>query len=330
MSGGSSTNWLASIGEHPLLRRRPVLAHAVAAALVAAALGLRLALGDLLVGVPYITFYSVIAISAFVGSWTAGAFATLLSVVGAVYFLLPPDGFKMATLSDALGLAGFTLTCGLLVLLTHIAVRAAEASAQLARQRQVLLMELQHRIKNHLQLLGAMIATHSRATTNDRVRARLEEAGRRLQVIAATYDNLYEPGALIDMSDHLRKVCAFVEGGVAARHSRISVDSVSTQWPVEKVIPLSLIANELLTNSVKHVPPEVDLEVNVKLAREGGRMRFSVETLNTRLPDGFDVATAGLGLKIASMLAQQLGGKLEAPHPPTALFVVEFPELTNA
>jgi two-component sensor histidine kinase len=328
MSGGSSTNWLASVGEHPLLRRRPVLAHAAAAALVAGALALRMALGDLLVGVPYITFYSVIAISAFVGGWSAGVFATLLSVVGAVYFLIPPaDGFRLATLSDTLGVAGFALTGGLMVLLTHIAVRAAESSAQLARQRQVLLMELQHRIKNHLQLLGAMIATHSRATTNDRIRARLEEAGRRLQVIAATYDNLYEPGALIDMSDHLRKVCAFVEGGVAARRSRITVDSVSTRWPVEKVIPLSLIANELLTNSVKHAPPEVDLEVNVRLAREGERMRFSVETLNTRLPDGFDVTTAGLGLKIASTLAQQLGGRLEAPRLPAAFFVVEFPEL---
>ena len=331
MSGGSSTNWLASVGEHPLLRRRPALAHAAAAVLVTAAVALRLALGDLLVGVPYITFYSVVAISAFVGGWSAGAFATLLSVVGAVFFLIPPlHTFKLGTMSDVLGLAGFTLTCGLMVLLTHVAVQAAESNAQLARQRQVLLMELQHRIKNHLQLLGAMIATHSRATTNDRVRARLEEAGRRLQVIAATYDNLYAPGALIDMSDHLRKVCAFVEGGVAARHSRITVDSVATQWPVEKVIPLSLIANELLTNSVKHAPPEVDLAVNVKLARVGERMRFSVETLNTHLPDGFDMGKSGLGLKIASMLAQQLGGRLEVPRLPAALFVVEFPERSSA
>ena len=59
-----------------------------------------------------------------------------------------------------------------------------------------LLMELQHRIKNHLQLMGAMLATHARATTNERIRARLVEAGQRLQVIASTYDNLYEPGAL--------------------------------------------------------------------------------------------------------------------------------------
>jgi two-component sensor histidine kinase len=327
MSGGSSNDWLASLGEHPLLRRRPLAAHAVAVGLVVLAFGLRLTLSELLVGVPFITFYSVVAISAFVGGWTAGALATALSVLAAVYFLVPPlHSFRLETLSDALDMAGFALTCALMVLLTHIGVSAAEASSRLARQRQVLLMELQHRIKNHLQLLGAMIATHSRATTNERIRERLEEAGRRLQVIAATYDNLYQPGALIDMSDHLRKVCAFVEGGVASRSSKITVDSVSTSWPVERVIPLSLIANELLTNSVKHALPDTDLAVDVKLEREDGQMRFSVDTLNTRLPDGFDVNTSGLGLKIASMLAQQLGGQLKAPRLPAASFVVEFPE----
>ena len=155
-----------------------------------------------------------------------------------------------------------------------------------------------------------MIATHARATTNDKVRARLEEAGRRLQVIASTYNNLYEPGAVIDMADHLRKVCAFVEGGVASSNTRISVDSVQTKWPVDRVVPLSLIANELLTNAVKHAPPDQDLAIEVSLQRVGDLMRFSVLTKNVKLPADFDAANSGLGLRLASMLGKQLGGTL--------------------
>jgi len=319
-------DWLMQIGEHPLLRRRPLEGFAVSAALAAAALALRLAMGDLLLNVPYITFYSAVAIGAFVGGWRAGLFAAVLSMLAAVYFLLPPTfSFNLAP-EQVLGLIAFAATCGLIVLLTHIATRTAEANVALAEQRQVLLMELQHRIKNHLQLMGAMLATHARATTNERIRARLIEAGQRLQVIAATYDNLYEPGALIDMSEHLRKVCSFVEGGVADRTSKITVDAVATRWPVERVIPLSLIANELLTNAVKHAAPDKNLEIDVKLERQDSRMRLSVLTRGTTLPAEFSLDGPGLGLRIASMLAGQLGGRLSTPRLPDALFVVEFPE----
>jgi two-component sensor histidine kinase len=315
------------IGEHPLLRRRPVAGLVVSGVLVAGALALRLAMGNLLLDVPYITFLSVVAISAFVGGWHAGLFASVLSTAASIYFMLRPQySFELPSPEQALGLITFAITCGLIVLLTHIATRAAEANVALAEQRQVLLMELQHRIKNHLQLMGAMLATHARATTNERIRARLIEAGQRLQVIAATYDNLYEPGALIDMAEHLRKVCAFVEGGVADRTSKITVDAVATRWPVERVIPLSLIANELLTNAVKHAVPERNLEIDVKLEREDRRMRFSVLTRGTMLPAEFSLDGPGLGLRIAAMLAGQLGGRLSAPRLPDAFFVVEFPE----
>src|SRR5262245_494660 len=320
-------HWMMRIGELPLLRRNLLGGLAVATLLVLAALALRFALQDELVGIPYITFFSAVAIAAFVGGWQAGLFATVLSAVSAVYFLLPPPfSFTIAPLVHIYGLVAFVLTDGLIVLLTHIATRAAESNVALAQQRQILMMELQHRIKNHLQLLSAMLATHARTTTNERIRARLNEAGQRLQVIASTYDNLYEPGALIDMGEHLRKVCAFVEGGVAGRSSHIDVEAVETRWPVERVIPLSLIANELLTNAVKHSPPDRDLEVDVRLEQDGDRMRFSVLTHGVRLPDDFTLDGPGLGLRLASMLAQQLDGQLSTPRLPEALFVVEFPE----
>jgi two-component sensor histidine kinase len=327
MRGLSVQEWTTRIGENSLLRHRPLLAFLVSIALVALAVAVRLVAGDRLLGVPFLTVFQAVALSAFVGGWAVGVFATVLGGVAAAYFLIPPIGsFAIRTASDVVAFAGYAATCVVIVLIIHIAIRVAEANVTLAAQRQVLLMELQHRIKNHLQLLGAMIATHARATTNEKIRARLEEAGRRLQVIAATYDNFYEPGALIDMADHLQKVCAFVEGGVASSKTRISVDAVRTKWPVERVIPLSLIANELLTNGVKHATPDQDLEIEVSFQRAGDRMRFSVLTKNVKLPADFDAANSGLGLRIATMLSQQLGGTLTTPRLPDALFVLEFPE----
>jgi two-component sensor histidine kinase len=327
MRGSSVQDWTRRVGEFALLRRRPLPALLVSVVLIALAIVIRLLAGERLQGVPFLTLFSAVALSAFIGGWMIGAYATILGGIAAVFFLIPPYGsFLIGTTSEIVALVGYAVTCAIVVLIIHIAVRAAEANVALAAERQVLLMELQHRIKNHLQLLGAMIATHTRATTNERIRARLEEAGRRLQVIAATYDNLYEPGALIDMADHLQKVCAFVEGGVASSSTRISVDAVRTAWPVERVIPLSLVANELLTNAVKHAPPDQELAIDVSLKRIGELIRFSVLTKNVKLPADFNAEGSGLGLRIASMLSQQLGGTLSTPSLPDALFVLEFPE----
>jgi two-component sensor histidine kinase len=319
--------WIKRIGEHPLLRRKPLAAFFDGCGLVAVAIFIRLGLGDNLQGVPYLTLFPAIALSAFVAGWTIGLLTTALGGLAAVYFLVPPlYGFELSTMSDVGGLIGFFTTSFILVGLTHIATRTVQLNVALAGQRQVLLMELQHRIKNHLQLLGAMLATHAKAATNERIRTRLIEAGQRLQVMAATYDNLYEPGALIDIGEHLRKVCSFIEDGVAAHHSTIEVEALSANWAVERVVPLSLIAHELLTNAVKHGSPGQTLSIVVKLERVKALVRLSVLTRNSSLPSDFQLEGAGLGLRIASMLAAQLGGKLTTPRLPQALFVLEFGE----
>ena len=69
-------------------------------------------------------------------------------------------------------------------------------------------------------------------------------------------------------------------------------------------------------------PPAIE----VSLQRAGDLIRFSVLTKNVKLPTDFEVANSGLGLRIASMLGQQLGGTLTTPRLPEARFVLEFPE----
>jgi two-component sensor histidine kinase len=320
-------DWVMRIGRHPLFRQKPVAALVLAVATIAIAISMRFALSPYLPGFPFLTLFPAVVICTFAGGWRTGLATTFLSALAADYFLMPPAySFNLALLADALGLAGFVIVSLGLIFLTHIAIRTAEANAALAEQRQVLLIELQHRIKNHLQLLGAMLATHAKAATNDRIRQRLLDAGQRLQVMAATYDNLYEPGALIDMCDHLRKICDFVKSGVASTGSKIEVSAVETKWPVEKVVPLSLIVNELLTNAVKHSPENAELSISVNLERQGRDIRLSVLTRNVALPSDFQLEGSGLGLRIAGMLARQLGGTLTTPDLPRALFAVEFRE----
>lgn len=311
--------------EFDRLRKTPWRAALVGVGLVALAVLARLAMGDA-IGLPYVTMFPAVVIAAYIGGWRVGLAVTALCALAASWMFMP-SGARLGYLLpvDIAGLAAFGVTCLLLVFVGDLAGRVTLENLRLARQRQTLLSELQHRIKNHLQLMGAMLAFHARAATNERIKARLEEAGQRLQVIAASYDNLYEPGARIDMREHLRKLCDFVEKGIAA-DARIVLVSADLRWSLDTVIPLSLIANELLTNAVKHLPEGRTLDVEVKLERAGERMRLSVASNTSALPEGFTVDGSGLGLRLAGALARQLGGTLSAPQPPRALFIVDFPE----
>lgn len=307
------------------LRRRPWRAALVGVALAALAVLARLAMGSR-IDLPYVTMFPAVVISAYVGGWRLGAVVAALCAIAAAWLFMPFGGtIGRLPPIDVAGLTAFLVTSAILIFVGDFAARLSLENLRLARQRQTLLAELQHRIKNHLQLMGAMLAFHARAAANDRIKARLEEAGQRLQVIAASYDNLYEPGARIDMRDHLRKLCDFVEKGLAAE-ARIALEAADVRWSLDTVIPLSLIANELLTNAVKHLPEGKTLDVEVKLERAGEHMRLSVASNASTLPEDFKVEASGLGLRLAGVLAKQLGGSLSAPQPPRALFIVDFPE----
>src|SRR5260370_42134325 len=82
--------WRTRIGGNSLLRRRPLLALLVSISLVALAVAVRLAAGDRLQGVPFLTLFSAVALSAFFGGWVVGLFATALGGVAGPHFLLPP------------------------------------------------------------------------------------------------------------------------------------------------------------------------------------------------------------------------------------------------
>src|SRR6266849_4845314 len=103
MRGLSVQEWTTRIGENSLLRRRPWLA--------------------------FVVSISAVALSAFFGGWVVGVFATVVGGVAGAYFLVLPTGsFAIRTAPDALALAGYVVTCAVIVLIIHIAIRVAEAN----------------------------------------------------------------------------------------------------------------------------------------------------------------------------------------------------------
>ncbi len=307
-------------------RSNPAKGYTAAVVVIAAILGLRVALGDLLQGVPFLLFFPGIILATFVGGVGAGILAVVSSATAAWYFIIPPVmGFDWSPATvAALGL--YVATGSVCAVLVGWLIKIAEHIADFAVHEQELLRELQHRVKNHVQIVSSLLQIQARradATTQ----AALNEAGRRLATISTVYGSLYRSGHQIDFKTHLEELCHVASRSAPDTHCEFKVDAEPVSWGMDLVMPLSLIAGELIANAIHHGCYGSSGLVEVVLKREGGDVTLTVSDSGARLPDGFDVEkTKGLGLQLVRSLSRQIQGKISARKDSKTHFIVEFPE----
>jgi two-component sensor histidine kinase len=310
------------------LRSVPLLPYAVSAAAVAAAIGLRLVLGHELVGVPFITIFPAVVIATLLGGLGPGVLAMVLGGLGA-WFLLFPQVDPSGAGGDPrlLPLAVYILVAGFDCLLINWLIKSAERNAELAGRNELLMSELQHRVKNHIQVVSSLLnlqASRAEAGT----REALLDASGRVQTIASLYQALYVPGEQVDVARQLGYVCQAAERGFAEAGCKvtISVPSEPIAWPMDKTMLVSLIANELITNAFRHGLAQGPGTIAVSLRRLNGEFELCVADTGGRLPPGFEVAAhAGFGLSIVDRLASEVGGTVRVLDGEQPAFTVTFP-----
>ncbi|HEX8571853.1 MAG TPA: PAS domain-containing protein [Allosphingosinicella sp.] len=193
-------------------------------------------------------------------------------------------------------------------------------------QQRLLFAELNHRIKNNMQMLYALLAAARRETRNEDAREALDEAARRVAAMAAAQTALYQSDNLsrFDSAAFMTSVCA---AAAAACGDTVTLDLHTQAGTLanDDAVPLALILNELITNAAKYGAGEDGRStVAVCLAEEDGRFTLVVEDEGP----GFDLSevrrrSSGLGLVMG--LARQMGGRLRVDRSPGARCVLEFP-----
>jgi two-component sensor histidine kinase len=191
--------------------------------------------------------------------------------------------------------------------------RCIEALAQNSRDQaraDIVLRELQHRVKNNLQIIIGFLAVKRREAQSQETRDMLGSVAGRVQAIALAHD-LLSSGAetsSVDFSDYLRTLCANID----PNHPGISieVDAEHAIIPIDRAVPAGLVVNELMTNSIKHA-----------FGNAGGKIRIAFRTVSnaseaciTVEDDGKGMKLPpkqGLGLKLVEGFAQQVAGRLE-------------------
>jgi PAS domain S-box-containing protein len=195
-----------------------------------------------------------------------------------------------------------------------------------AETRQRLLFgELNHRIKNNMQTLYALLAAARRETDSGDARLALDEASRRVAAMAAAQTALYQSDNLsrFDSEAFMASVCA-AAGGAFGDRIRLELRSEAGKLANDSAVPLALILNELISNAAKYgVDAEARGTIRVALTETEGRFVLAVEDDGP----GFDlceVRRKSSGLGLVAGLARQIGGRFRVERPGGARCVLEF------
>ncbi len=198
------------------------------------------------------------------------------------------------------------------------------------KEKEVLLKEIHHRVKNNLQVITSLLSLQSDTVKNESVREMFEDACNRVRSIGDIHELLYRSPDLasIDFGTYLDRLASYLVSFYEVDRNRIHLSiSAHVDLPLSEAIPCGLIVNELLTNSLKHAfERRQSGNIRISLGCEAGQCALEVTDDGIGMPDGFSLEGAtSLGLKLVSVLARQLRGEVHLQSTQGTGVTVAFP-----
>lgn len=199
------------------------------------------------------------------------------------------------------------------------------------QEKEVLLKEIHHRVKNNLQIISSLLNLQAHYIRDPQAIKMIRDSQRRVGVMALIHEHLYHSQDLVRIvgADYIRKVVNNVflayEDLVTGITPTVRVEDISLS--IEESIPCGLIISELVSNSMKHAFPQGrDGEIRVVLrAEQGGRFTLEVSDNGVGLPADLDFrGSASLGLHLVNILVRQIGGTVEIDRSAGTKFVFNF------
>jgi two-component sensor histidine kinase len=207
-----------------------------------------------------------------------------------------------------------------------VAVQERDATqARLLEQRSMLLRELEHRVKNNLQMVRALLQLQGTRVVDPAARAAFADAGARIAAIGDIYGHLtLDHGTTVNVRDYLdqlvRRLCSTLAEDPA--QITLDLDLEVVRLPADRAVPLGIAVNEIVTNCFKHgFAGRAAGRLSVSLHHREGAFRLSIADDGPGLPAHPD--GGGLGLTLIRALVAQARAELTLATGPGARFVIE-------
>lgn len=196
-------------------------------------------------------------------------------------------------------------------------------------EKEVLLKEVHHRVKNNLQLISSLLSLQASRIADPATASLFADSRNRVRSMAMVHENLYRAGnfAEIAMQAHIESLCAQLDRAYGLSGVEIVADSDNVALDLDRAVSCGLIVNELVSNALKHAfPADRGGQITVSFGgQHDGTCTLTVADNGIGLPFHIDVAdTTSLGLQLVRDLVEQLSGVLFVDRNVGTRFLLTF------
>ncbi|MFE1746850.1 CBS domain-containing protein [Coleofasciculus sp. H7-2] len=215
--------------------------------------------------------------------------------------------------------------------------RAEEQLKASLKEKEVLLKEIHHRVKNNLQIISSLLKLQSAYTKDDQVLGMFKDSQNRIRSMALIHEKLYQSKDLsrIDFAEYIRDLTGNLLRSYKASSQAITLKTTVNDITlnIDTAIPCGLIINELMSNSLKHAfpTPSKDNKICINIySSSNNQFILSVSDNGIGFPKDLDFRnTESLGLELVCTLTEQLDGTIELDSSKGTSFNITFSEIGN-
>ncbi len=210
--------------------------------------------------------------------------------------------------------------------------QAEEKIKQSLREKEVLLREIHHRVKNNLQVVSSLLNLQSEHTKDEKYTEMLKESQNRIRSMALIHEKLYKSENLADI-DFKEYIESLVHGLVRTYKTTdrvaLKIDVKDISLGIDAAIPCGLIISELVSNSLKYAFPDREGDITITLHSSDGKVELVVADSGIGIPDTVDFKkTETLGLDLVTTLVEgQLNGSITLDKKGGTAFYITFEEV---
>lgn len=213
--------------------------------------------------------------------------------------------------------------------------RTEEYLKQSLKEKEILLKEIHHRVKNNLQVISSLLRLQSDSVKDEKILSLLRDSQNRIRSIALIHEKLYQSKDLlkINFDEYIRELMHNLKHSYATNAPRVKlITNAKEIWfNIETAIPCSLLINELVSNAFKHAFPTVneENEILVEISPiKNNQFQLTVRDNGIGFPQDLDFRnTESLGLELACLFTEQLEGTIELDRNNGTIFRVTFTQV---